>query len=66
MLGYGLRQGLDFRGGTMMRVTISANPPIDGLRQVLSKGLQAEDLVQETQTRGEIIIGTEQAGHTCW
>jgi SecD/SecF fusion protein len=62
MLGYGLQPGLDFRGGTMMRVTIESRPPIDELRRGLTNGLQSEALVQETQNPGEFIIGTALSG----
>jgi preprotein translocase subunit SecF len=63
MLGYGLHPGLDFRGGTMMRVTIDAKPPIDDLRRSLSNGFEGEVLAQEADKPGEFIIGTALAGN---
>jgi preprotein translocase subunit SecD len=55
----GPKQGLDFRGGTLMYVKFEPTPPIDELRQALSAKLQGEISVQETHGTGEFIIGTE-------
>jgi len=60
----GPKQGLDFRGGTLMYVKFAPRPPIDELRQVLSAKLPGEISVQETHGTGEFIIGTELADET--
>jgi preprotein translocase SecF subunit len=60
----GPKQGLDFRGGTLMYVKFEPKPPIEELRQVLSARLQGEISVQETHGTGEFIIGTELADET--
>jgi preprotein translocase subunit SecF len=57
----GPKQGLDFRGGTLMYVRFEPKPPIDELRQALSAKLQEEISVQESHGTGEFIIGTELA-----
>lgn len=57
----GPKQGLDFRGGTLMYVRFEPKPPIDELRQALSAQLQGEISVQESHGTGEFIIGTELA-----
>ncbi len=57
----GPKQGLDFRGGTLMYVRFEPKPQIDELRQALSARLQGEITVQETHGTGEFIIGTELA-----
>jgi preprotein translocase subunit SecF len=57
----GPKQGLDFRGGTLMYVRFEPKPAIDELRRALSARLQGEISVQESQGTGEFIIGTELA-----
>ena len=57
----GPKQGLDFRGGTLMYVRFDPMPPIDDLRRTLSAKLPGEISVQEDRRSGEFIIGTELA-----
>ena len=58
----GPKQGLDFRGGTLMYARFDPMPPIDDLRQALSSKLPGEVSVQEDRTAQEFdIIGTELA-----
>jgi protein-export membrane protein SecD/preprotein translocase SecF subunit len=48
MVGYGLKPGIDFRGGTLIKAEIAGSHGIDDLRQTLSAGLIGEVSVQET------------------
>jgi preprotein translocase subunit SecD len=57
----GPKQGLDFRGGTLMYVRFDPMPPIDDLRRALSAKLPGELSVLEDRRSGEFIIGTELA-----
>ena len=57
----GPKQGLDFRGGTLMYVRFDPMPRIDELRGALSAKLPGEISVQEDRRSGEFIIGTELA-----
>jgi len=61
LLGYGLKPGLDFRGGTLTTVKFAPAPAIDDLRRTLSSGLQGEISVQQIDSPGRFIIGTELA-----
>ncbi len=49
MAGYGLKPGIDFRGGTLIKVKIEGSHGIDDLRQTLSAKLKGEVSVQETE-----------------
>jgi len=56
----GPKYGLDFRGGTLIYIRFSQPPPpIDELRDSLSARLAGEISVQQTQGKGEFIVGTE-------
>jgi preprotein translocase subunit SecF len=57
----GLKQGLDFRGGTLTEVRFDQNPGIDNLRQSLAGRLTDEFQLQETGKPGEFVIGTQLA-----
>ena len=57
----GPKYGLDFRGGTLMKVKFSPQPSIDEVRGLLSSRLAGEVTVQQTQGTGEFLIGTELA-----
>ncbi|MBI4907499.1 MAG: protein translocase subunit SecD [Acidobacteria bacterium] len=57
----GPKQGLDFRGGTLIYARFDPMPPIDDLRRALSEKLQGEISVLEDRRSGEFIIGTELA-----
>lgn len=57
----GPKQGLDFRGGTLMYARFDPMPPIDDLRRALSAKLAGEISVQEDRRSQEFIIGTELA-----
>jgi preprotein translocase subunit SecD len=57
----GPKQGLDFRGGSLIYVRFDPMPPIDDLRGALSAKLPGEISVQEDRRSGEFIIGTELA-----
>ena len=56
--GYGLKPGLDFRGGTQMNVKFGNNPGIESVRQTLASKLPGEFVVQEGDRPGEFIVGT--------
>jgi len=58
IIGYGLKPGLDFRGGTQMNVKFGRNPGIESVRQSLASKLPGEFVVQEGETPGEFIVGT--------
>jgi protein-export membrane protein SecD/preprotein translocase SecF subunit len=56
---FGLKPGLDFRGGTQVEIKFAQNPGIDTLRRTLASKLHGEFIVQETSGPGEFTIGTE-------
>jgi len=61
----GLRYGIDFRGGTLVYVRFTQQPPIDKLRQGLAARGLGESTIQEIRdiTRpgsNEVVIGLEQ------
>lgn len=58
----GPKYGLDFRGGALLEVQVTPNPPIDELRNVLSAGLPGEITVQESRAEGTFLIGAALAG----
>jgi protein-export membrane protein SecD/preprotein translocase SecF subunit len=58
IVGYGLKPGLDFRGGTQMNVKFGSNPGIESVRQTLSSKLPGEFVVQEGEAPGEFIVST--------
>jgi len=58
MAGYGLRPGLDFRGGALIQVRFTQPPSIDGLRQALSNKLQSAITVQAAEGPNEFMVGT--------
>jgi len=64
---HGLKQGIDFRGGTLVYVRFSGTPPIDQIR----KGLQSAGLANSTiqgisdinsNSKNDVVIGLEQHG----
>lgn len=57
----GPKWGIDFRGGTLVTVKFSHQPPIDQIRSALESTIQGEVTVQEVTQAGanEVIIGTE-------
>jgi preprotein translocase subunit SecD len=57
----GPKQGLDFRGGTLIYVRFDPMPSIDALRGSLTTKLKGEISVLEDKRSGEFIIGTELA-----
>jgi protein-export membrane protein SecD/preprotein translocase SecF subunit len=61
MMKGGPKQGLDFRGGTLIYARFDPMPPIDELRRALAAKLPGEVSVQEDRRSQEFIIGTELA-----
>jgi len=61
IVGYGLRPGLDFRGGALIHVRFTEPQVIDELRSAMTSKLQREITVQQGQEAGEFIVGTELA-----
>ncbi len=57
----GPKWGIDFRGGTLVTVKFSHEPPIEQIRSALRSAIQGEVTVQEVTQSGanEVIIGTE-------
>jgi preprotein translocase subunit SecF len=53
----GPRYGIDFRGGAMMDVTFTGNPPVERIRTALSKRISGEISVQNSGH--EALISTE-------
>jgi len=64
----GLRYGIDFRGGTLVYVRFTAQPPVEQIR----KGLAAEGLgnsviqqisdLSDPNSRNDVVIGLEETG----
>jgi protein-export membrane protein SecD/preprotein translocase SecF subunit len=55
--GYGLKPGIDFRGGVLVHARISGSPPIEEVRKALAGGLEGEATVQQTEGPGGFLIG---------
>jgi preprotein translocase subunit SecF len=57
----GPKWGIDFRGGTLVTVRFSHEPPLEQIRSALDSAIQGEITVQEVTQAGsnEVIIGTE-------
>jgi preprotein translocase subunit SecF len=64
---HGLKQGIDFRGGTLVYVRFAGTPPIDQIR----KGLESAGLPNSTiqgisdinsTSKNDVVIGLEQHG----
>jgi preprotein translocase subunit SecD len=69
--GYGLRPGIDFRGGTLVKVAIAGSHRIEDVRNTLAAKLKGEVSVQEAGKQGiasqdrdfcQFIIGAELSG----
>jgi preprotein translocase subunit SecF len=63
----GIRYGIDFRGGTLVRVRFAQKPPLAKLRAALKDRGLGESTIQEVKdlTRpnaNEVVIGLEQKG----
>jgi preprotein translocase subunit SecF len=54
----GPRYGIDFRGGTLVYVKFSQQPPVDQIRNALRDRVEGEVTVQELTGEREVIIGT--------
>ena len=58
----GLKYGIDFRGGALMTVQFSSNPPIDQIRSAMSRKIRGEVTVQSftgANAQNQVEIGTE-------
>src|ERR1035441_4581224 len=58
----GLKYGIDFRGGALMTVQFSSNPPIDQIRSAMSQKIRGEVTVQSftgANAQNQVEIGTE-------
>jgi len=55
----GPRYGIDFKGGALMYVRFTTEPPADKIRSVLSAKIPGEITVQQTSGQPEVIISTE-------
>lgn len=65
----GLKYGIDFKGGALMRVKFASDPPIEKIRSAMksSKQIQGEVSVQSftgASAQNEVEIGTELAQET--
>ncbi len=58
----GLKYGIDFRGGALMTVQFTSTPPLDKIRQAMSRKIKNEITVQNftgANAQGQVEIGTE-------
>ncbi|HEX5430574.1 MAG TPA: protein translocase subunit SecF [Bryobacteraceae bacterium] len=51
--------GIDFTGGSEVRLAFSSEPPVEKIRAALSKNIPGEISVQQITGQNQIIIGTE-------
>jgi preprotein translocase subunit SecF len=51
--------GIDFRGGSEMRLKFNHQPPLDQIRTALSKTVKGEFSVQQISNKNEVLVGTE-------
>jgi preprotein translocase subunit SecF len=63
----GIRYGIDFRGGTLVRVRFAQKPPLAKLRAALKDRGLGESTIQEVKdlarpNANEVVIGLEQKG----
>src|ERR1035437_8161686 len=61
----GLRYGIDFRSGAVMRVQFAYMPPLDKIRSVMAQKVKGEVSVQNfsgTGSQNQVEIGTELQG----
>jgi preprotein translocase subunit SecF len=64
---HGLREGIDFRGGTLVYVRFSGLPPIDQIRKGLQSAGLANSSIQgisdiNSSSKNDVVIGLEQLG----
>jgi preprotein translocase subunit SecF len=64
---HGLKQGIDFRGGTLVYVRFSGPPPIDQIRKGLQTAGLANSSIQgisdiNSNSKNDVVIGLEQQG----
>lgn len=55
----GPRYGIDFKGGALMYVRFSSEPPADKIRAALSAKIPGEISVQQTAGQPEVLVSTE-------
>src|SRR5438132_8132286 len=58
----GIKYGIDFKGGALMRVKFSQPPQLDKLRAALNSRIKGENTVQnftDISATNEVEIGTE-------
>ena len=58
----GLRYGIDFRYGAVMRVQFAGAPPMDKIRSVMAQKVKGEVSVQNFSGENQVEIGTELKG----
>ena len=60
----GLKYGIDFRGGALMTVQFSSNPPLDQIRAAMSQKIKGQVSVQSftgANAQNQVEVGTELA-----
>ena len=58
----GLRYGIDFRSGAVMRVQFAYAPPLDKIRSTMAQKVKGEVSVQNFSGENQVEIGTELQG----
>ena len=60
----GLKYGIDFRGGALMTVQFSSNPPLNQIRAAMSQKIKGQVSVQSftgANAQNQVEVGTELA-----
>src|SRR5512141_3334461 len=55
----GMRYGIDFKGGTEIKLRFAQEPPVQQIRSALESKLPGEISVQQVSGKPEVLIGTE-------
>ncbi len=55
----GMQYGIDFKGGALMSLRFSQEPPVQQIRSALESKLPGEISVQQISGKPEILVGTE-------
>lgn len=55
----GMRYGIDFKGGTEIKLRFAQEPPVQKIRGALESKLPGEISVQQVSGKPEVLIGTE-------
>src|SRR5512141_2269913 len=55
----GMRYGIDFKGGTEIKLRFAQEPPVQQIRSALESKMPGEISVQQVTGKPEVLIGTE-------